>query len=180
MEKRQVSTMSADEIKSLITQLSNKYGDVREKARLALVGIGKEATTPLTEILAAQDQQTRWEAAKALGAIADPSSIPALIKILEDNVFDIRWLAAQALIAIGTESIVPLLEALSKSSDELFLREEAHHVIKYIFRDNPKAKELYDILKPVVDALEGSVSRIETPGAARTVLEKLKRMKGTL
>ena len=172
--------MSTDEIKALIPQLSDKNGDTREKARLALVGKGKEATVPLTEILTAQDQQTRWEAAKALGAIADPSSIPALIKTLEDNIFDIRWLAAQALIAIGTDSIEPLLEALSQSSDELFLREEAHHVIKYIFRDNPKAKELYDVLKPVADALESSVSRIETPGAARTALEKLKRMKGEL
>ena len=169
--------MSNDEIKALIAQLSDKNGDMREKARLALVGIGKEATPSLVETLTSKDQQSRWEAANALGALADPSSIPALIKALEDNVFDIRWLAAQALITIGTDSIAPLLEALSNSSDELFLREEAHHVIKYIFRDNPKAKELYDILKPVVNALEGPVSRIETPGAARTALEKLRKMK---
>ena len=171
--------MSIDRIDSLIKQLSDKDGQVREKARLALVGTGKEATVPLTKILTAKDQQTRWEAAKALGAIADPSAIPALIKALEDNIFDIRWLASEALIAIGHDSIAPLLEALSESSDELFLREEAHHVIKYIFRDNPKASELYNILKPVVDALEGSIPRIEVPGTAQTALEKLKRMKNT-
>ena len=132
--------------------------------------------TAFLKWLTAKDQQTRWEAAKTLVEIADPASIPALIKTLEDDIFDVRWLAAEALIAIGPDCITQLLQRLAESTKESFLHESAHHVIKYILRDNPKAIELNDILKPVVNALEGPTPRLETPGAAQTALEKLKRL----
>ena len=166
------------QINTLVKQLSDNDGQTREKARLALVDIGKEATLPLTKILGDRDRQTRWEAAKALGAIADPAAIPALINTLEDNIFDIRWLASEALVTLGTDSVIPLLETLSRSSENLFLREEARHVLKYILRDNPAANELNTILKPVIDALNGSAAGVATPGAANTALEKLKRLQG--
>ena len=166
--------VNESKIDNLIKQLSDKDGQVREKARLTLVDIGKEATLPLTKLLTAKDQQTRWEACKALGAIADPAAIPALIKTLEDDIFDIRWLAGEALVAIGPDCVRPLLERLSASSEKLFFREEARHVFKYLLRDNPKANELIVILKPVVDALNGSAASVEVPSAARTALEKLK------
>ncbi|MDD5289298.1 MAG: HEAT repeat domain-containing protein [Dehalococcoidales bacterium] len=170
--------MNTDNINALIKLLSDKDGYVREKARLALVGMEKEATAPLMELLTARDQQTRWEAAKALGTIADPSAIPALIDALEDKIFDIRWLAAEALVAIGQESIPPLLKALQERTKESFLIEGARHTIKYILRDNAQAIELKELLKPVVAALEGQVPRVETPGAAQTALIKLKIRKG--
>jgi len=163
-------------IDTLIKQLSDKDGQVRENARLTLVDIGKEATLALTKLLTAKDQQTRWEAAKALGAIADPAAIPSLVKTLEDDIFDVRWLASEALVAIGPDCIKPLLETLSTGAKNLFLREEARHVLKYILRDNPKAKELNIILKPVVDALNGSAASVEVPGVARTALEKLNKI----
>ena len=168
--------MTTGNIDTLKKQLSDKDGQVRETARLQLVSIGKAATLPLTKILTARNQQTRWEAAKTLGAIADPASIPALIGALEDDIFDIRWLAAEALITIGHESIKPLLEKLSPCCNELFLREGAHHVLKYIIRDNPKAVEVNEILKPVVHALEDLASEVEVPGAAQTALQKLNRL----
>ena len=161
-------------INTLINLLSDKDGQVREKSRLALVDIGKEATLPLTRLLTDKDQQTRWEAAKTLGAITDTAAIPSLINALEDQIFDIRWLASEALVSIGTDAVKPLLETLREHSDNLFLREEAHHVLKYILRDHPKANELNAILKPVIDALSGSVSGVNTPGAAQMALEKLK------
>ncbi len=167
--------VNANKIDVLIKQLSDKDGQIREKARLKLVDIGKEATLPLTKLLTDKDKQTRWEAGKALGAIADPAAIPALIKTLEDDIFDIRWLASEALVAIGPDCIRPLLEALSTGAKNLFLREEARHVLKYILRDNPKANELIAILKPVVDALNGSAASVEVPSAARTAIEKLSR-----
>jgi HEAT repeat protein len=167
-------------IDNLIKQLSDKDGQVREKARLPLVDIGKDATLPLTKLLTDKDKQTRWEAAKALVAIADPAAIPALIKALEDDIFDVRWLAGEALVVIGPDCIRPLLEALSTSSDKLFLREEARHVFKYILRDNPKANELIVILKPVVDALNGSAASVEVPGAARTAIQKLSRLQNPI
>jgi HEAT repeat protein len=179
-DKGREKQMNTNIIDSLIKQLSDKDGQVREKARLTLVDIGKETTAPLTKLLTAKEKQTRWEAAKALVAIADPSAIPELVKTLGDKLFDVRWLAAEALVAIGPECIASLLETLNERSDELFLREEARHVIKYIMRDNPKALELKEILKPVVAALEGSIARVEVPSAARTALEKLRGLKITL
>ena len=166
-------------IDTLIKQLSDKDGQVREKARLTLVDIGKEATLPLIKVLTARDQQTRWEAAKALVAISDPTAIPALIQTMEDTIFEVRWLASEALVGIGIDSIKPLLEKLRVCSDNLFMREEAHHVFKYVLRDHPKANELNEILKPVVHALEGSAPSVEVPGAAQTALEKLSRLHNT-
>ena len=169
--------VNENRIDTLVKQLSDKDGQVREKARLTLVDIGKEATLPLTALLNAKDQQTRWEAAKALGAIADPAAIPALIKALEDNIFDIRWLASEALVGYWSG----LYQAFTGKTeyarpDKLFFREEARHVFKYILRDNPKANELMVILKPVIDALNGSAASVEAPGVARTALEKLSRL----
>ena len=161
-------------IESLVKQLSSKDGDARQKARLALVDIGKEATLPLTTLLTEKDKQTRWEAAKALVAIADPAAIPALIKAMNDDIFDVRWLISEALVALGVDSVIPLLETLRTNSDKLYVREEAHHVLKYILRDSPQAIELKTILKPVIDALESSTAAISTPGAVQTALAKLK------
>jgi HEAT repeat protein len=166
---------SADMINDLVNKLSNNDGFVREKARLALIDIGEEAVPAIVKALAS-NQQVRWEAAKALVKIADPRSIAPLIKVLQDEVFDIRWLAAEALIAIGTDSIKPLLAALADESKELFLREGAHHVIKYIISQNPKKREMNEILKSVESALDGSVPSIMVAGAAKDALEKLKTL----
>jgi HEAT repeat protein len=165
--------VNKNSIDILIKQLSDKDGQMREKARLTLVDIGKEATLPLTTLLTAKDQQTRWEAAKTLGGISDPVAIPSLINALEDNIFEVRWLASEALVGIGAVSIKPLLEKLRIGSDNLFLREEAHHVFKYILRDNPKANDLNAILKPVIDALDSSTAGVSTPAIAKKALEKL-------
>ncbi len=121
--------ISESRLDTLIKRLSDKDGRVREKARLALEDIGKSVSTSLIKLLASKDEQTRWEAAKALVAIADPSAIPSLIDALEDNVFDIRWLAGEALVAIGPESVLPLIEALVVRSGNSFLIEGASHVI---------------------------------------------------
>ena len=59
---------------------------------------------------------------------------------------------------------------------DLLLLEEAHHVYKYIERDYPKANDLSAILKPVLDALEGSTPGVSTPGAAQMALEKLDKI----
>jgi hypothetical protein len=91
--------------------------------------------------------------------IADPR-FASLIKVLQDEVFDIRWLVAEALIAIGSDSIKPLLSSLANEPKELFLREGAHHVIKYIISQNPKEREMNEILKSVESALDGAVPSI--------------------
>lgn len=166
-------------INNLIRQLSDKDGQVREKARLALADIGKEATLPLTALLTDKDKQTRWEAAKALGTTADPAAIPALVQALNDEVFDVRWLISEALVKIGEPAIIPVLEMLTTGAEKLFLREEARHVLKYIIRNNPNNRELIDTLKPVTNALEDNTAGVSAPAAAKIAIAKMKKLPET-
>ena len=140
--------------------------------------MGKEAIPALTSALKSKSQSIQWEAAKTLGAIADPYSIPDLIEALQDEVFDIRWLAAEALIAIGKESIEPLLRAVINQSNESFLREGAHHVITYIMSSISITDELTEILKPLKSSLDrGSPQSWARPAAAEAALAKLRQLK---
>jgi hypothetical protein len=114
------------------------------------------------------DHEVRWEAAKALGEIADPRSAPALVETLEDAGFDIRWLAAEGLIALGKAGLEPLLEALPKKADSVYLREGAHHVMYDLAH-----KGFRDQLAPVMAALEGVDPEIEIREPARKALQAL-------
>ena len=98
----------------LLNALHSEDGEERRRARLSLVSLGSEAVDPLIELLPDPEHEVRWEAAKALGEIADPRSAPALVETLEDAGFDIRWLAAEGLIALGKAGLEPLLEAGSR------------------------------------------------------------------
>ena len=155
-------------INSLITELTCDDVSRCQKARKTLVSIGKPAVVPLVKALADKKEQVRWEAAKSLGQIADPTAITALLEILEDKDFDIRWLAAEGLIAIGKNGLVPLLETLIKRSDSVWFRNGAHHILSDLAR-----KGFYSILRPVLVALEGPEPSIEVPLAGEIALKKL-------
>ena len=75
----------------------------------------------MVELLKHPDHEVRWEAARALGEIADPRAAPALVVTLEDEGFDIRWLAAEGLIALGPVGLAPLLEALAEKANSVYL-----------------------------------------------------------
>lgn len=159
----------SDTIKLLIAKLTGNNGRERERARWALVDIGRPAVGSLIELLSNPRKQVRWEAAKALAAIADPAAAEVLVKALEDKVFDVRWLAAEGLINIGRESLVPLLQALIERSDSPWLREGAHHVLHDL-----AAGDLKELLQPIVDSLQDVESVMETPIAAKAILDQLK------
>jgi len=53
-------------IDTLLMQLNNDDGTVREEARGALISRGNLAVPRLQQALFDKDRQTRWEAAKAL------------------------------------------------------------------------------------------------------------------
>jgi len=169
-----------NKINGLITELGNIDGSIREKARLALIDIGKEAVPGLAEALSSRQEQLRWEAAKTLVSIADPVAVPALIKVLRDEIFDIRWLAAEALIAIGQDSIEPLLRTIINQSNDSFLQEGAHHIIAYLLPALSKSHELVEILKPVKDALDSSAPRSAGPAAAQKALEQMKHLQNNI
>ena len=155
-------------ISALISDLGSKDGIVRVRARKSLVAIGKPAIGLLVEALASKKELVRWEAAKAIGQTDDPTTTQALVKALEDDMFDVRWLAAEALINIGKEALVPLLQALTQHSDSLWLREGAHHV----FHDIEKAR-FEKIVQPVLAALEDVEPSLEVSYAAEKALEAL-------
>jgi HEAT repeat protein len=117
----------------------------------------------------------RWEAAKALGQISDPRAAEALVRALEDEMFDVRWLAAEGLITLGCGALLPLLHALVERSDSEWLREGAHHVFYDLVKGRPDIK---DILQPIMATLENVEPSLEVPFAAETALNKLTRVEG--
>ncbi|MEO5368278.1 MAG: HEAT repeat domain-containing protein [Magnetococcus sp. WYHC-3] len=89
---------SSKDVTVLMDMLANKDGMLRQTAREALVKVGKPAVPSLVQALQpSQPDQVRWEAAKALSAIGDARSIPALVTTLEDPDYGVAWLAAEAL-----------------------------------------------------------------------------------
>ncbi len=155
-------------IDPFIDALHSKDGEERRQARLSLVYLGPEAVDPLMELLHDPDHEVRWEAAKALGEIADPRSAQALVEILEDAEFDLRWLAAEGLIALGKAGLEPLLETLLKKAESVYLREGAHHVMYDLAH-----KGFRDQLAPLMAALDGADPEIEIHEPARKALQEL-------
>jgi len=164
-----VADKSIFTLEAVIANLASHDDRTREKARHTLVAMGKDAVQSLIKALKDKRYLMRWEAAKALGEIADSGAAPALVEALEDEEFDVRWLSAVALIRINIRGLRPLFRALMDRGDSTLLREGAHHV----FHDLAKG-ELRKYLAPILTVLEQSDPSIEIPWAARRALEKLK------
>lgn len=155
-------------ITSLVADLASQDELVRTDARQSLVGIRGPAVSALIGALGDPRRQVRWEAAKALGEIANPRAAPALVRALRDTEFSVRWLAAEGLIAFGPKGLVPLLRALIEHSDSVWMRQGAHHVLHDLARG-----DLREVLQPVLAALQGIEPSLEAPLAAETALDAL-------
>jgi hypothetical protein len=149
-------------VEDLVANLWSPDGVVRQHARRDLVTIGQPAVPALIEALSAGDQYVRWEAAKALGQIADPVAAPALVAALDDRDGAVRWLAAKGLIAIGCASLEPLMRALEQHPESVWLREGAHHVLHDLNHGQASVQ-----IAPVLDALHGIQPRMVVPWEAR-------------
>jgi HEAT repeat protein len=160
------NTANTDTINALVTELGSQDGMVRVRARKSLVNIGYAAVGPLVEALASKQEWVRWEAAKTLAQIGDPSATQTLIEALHDKKFDIRWLAAEGLIHIGNKAVKPLLRALIEHPDSLWMREGAHHILHDLPENNLK-----ETLKPVLHALEDVEPSLEVTVAAEAALD---------
>jgi HEAT repeat protein len=165
MPDKSISTLDA-----VIANLASHDDRTREKARHTLVAMGKDGVQSLIEPLKDKRYLMRWEAAKALGEIADSGAAPALVEALEDEAFDVRWLAAVALIRMNIRGLRPLFRALMERGDSTLLREGAHHVIHDLSKG-----ELRKYLLPVLGALEDVEPSMEVPQVASQALEKLEK-----
>ena len=67
--------------------------------------LGKPAVPSLIQLLSHRKPHVRWEAAKALGGIADPIAAFALVNAQKDRDGDVRWLAAEGLAALGRDAL---------------------------------------------------------------------------
>jgi HEAT repeat protein len=162
------SSQDTNNISAMVAAFASDEAAQRERARRKVVAVGPLAVAPLTQALAHSKTQVRWEAAKALTEIADPSSASALIAALEDEDGGIRWLAAEGLIALKEDALKPLMHALIRRSDSTWVCEGAHHVLHEL-SEGPCS----EVILPVLAALGDPVPEIESAVAAADALEKL-------
>jgi HEAT repeat protein len=142
--------MSDEVLSDLVEQLSSRRGTVRERARHMLVLIGSPAAPLLLELAQSSAKRPRWEAAKALASMVEPSSIPTLVGLLSDPESEIRWLAAEGLIKLGTRSLPEVLRLLMDNPDSVEVRRAVHHVLHDLSSMNPVLEEA---VAPVMQAL---------------------------
>lgn len=157
-------------IDELLAMLQHRDGLVRQKGRRLLVEEGGAAVPGLCRILLnSPSKDARWGAAKALGEILDPDSVPALLDALEDRNSDVAWLAAVALKGLGREAWKPVLQRLvERGVDSVAVRDGVHHV--FVGQKFDRYEELF---ATVVRSLEfGELDEAGSMAAA----EILKRM----
>jgi HEAT repeat protein len=157
-------------IQQLIEEFHNRDGLRRKAARERLTEIGMSAVTQLIKALDDDEQMVRWEAARTLKDVNDPSAAPALVNALMDESFEVQWLAAEALIALQQDAIKPILKALTKNSGSQYLRQGAHHVLHALERNGQLPRPIVDFL----DALRSFEPVERIPGLARYALKSLK------
>lgn len=133
-------------IQQLVEEFHNEDGIKRKAVREKLSAIGKAAVPQLIEALDDDEQIVRWEAARTLKDLHDPSAAPALVKTLMDESFEVQWLAAEALIALEQDAVKPLLEALMHNSGSQALRQGTHHVLHALERRKMLTKPVQDFL----------------------------------
>ena len=156
------------EIETLVDSLADVDGVRRQAAREQLIQGGSQAVPSLVRALQSSSERARWEAAKALGEIAEPSAAPALVDALEDKKSAVRWLAATALINLGRAALVPMLRGLEGHSDSIWFRDGAHHVLRTLIREGEADEAI-----PVLEALENIEPVVEAPIAAYHALQGL-------
>ncbi len=156
-------------VDQLLAGLASNDAVERQRARNALVEVGSSAVPGLLTTLDDKRQHVRWEAAKTLAEIADPSASETLVQALGDEDSDVRWVAGEALIALKRDALKPLLKGLTKSRDSEGLFKSAHHVV----RDLSQHSDLGQLFAPVLKALNQSEPEVGVPVAAQRALENL-------
>jgi hypothetical protein len=165
------SSMMTEEINSLINDLHNENGLVRQKARFGLTSIGHEAIPSLIDVVQNEKGQARWEAIETLSRMNAPSAVPVLIEALKDEDTGIRWAASNALIHQERAALKPLLNALVQADGytSARFRQLSHHIL-HVFDNH---HQLHPKETEVLEALEGPSPEAKVPWAAERALEEL-------
>jgi HEAT repeats len=160
-----------DNIAKLIKgSLDNSSSSKKLAARKTLVKIGRSIIPQINKLLAAENNLLRMEAAKIVELIADRKSIPFLINLLDDKVFEIRWIAAEGLIKIGRRSILPLLKAVRDGKSSILFNNGVHHVLIELLNENEKGKRT-SLLQSLENTNElGETAPVEASEAIKTIL----------
>lgn len=156
-------------ISSLVDELDDSDGLIRQKARRKLIGFGRDASPALIEVVQNDGGHARWEAIEALGEIRDPEAAPALVEALTDEEKGTCWAASNALIGLDRAAIRPLLIGLTRHFDSAQFREVAHHTLHGLKDHGRLLPEELQVLK----ALEGIEPAAKVPWAAQKALENL-------
>lgn len=96
--------------------------------------------------------------------IADRRSIPALINLLDDNVFEIRWIAAEGLIRIGRRSIIPLLRSIREGKSSCSPGMGAYHVLQFLLSGSEKKALNHLMVNSEKDLKRASLELMDNPG----------------
>jgi HEAT repeat protein len=162
--------MERESLADLVSQLSDQNGIARERARHALALIGRPAVPSLVELAGSHDKLPRWEAARALSAIADPESIPTLVGLLADSESDIRWIAAVGLVRIGPRSLPASLREAIDNPDSIEVRRAVHHVLHELAKDN---RVIGELVSPVLEVLGETDPSGAIPPVAQRALKQV-------
>jgi HEAT repeat protein/Uri superfamily endonuclease len=141
-------SVSYDSLDELIRILNSGSEEERESAAVALAGVGPDAIGPLVAILAGDDADARWWAARALAEVGGREAVQPLAGALCDADPDVRACAALALGRIGGGEAATVLA--SRLTDESG------------FVASVAADALGMIGEPAVEALTGMLTNENT------------------
>lgn len=174
----QTTSQPEDQFESLISQMGDENGLVRQRARLMLVHLGKDSIPYLRDALHSQNTHVRWEAVNALGEFNEPDVLEDLTAMLMDEDVGVRWTTAENLIQQGRDAMCPLLLSFIHNFDSPWMREGLHHIL-HVFKDHKLlyAEELTLFEKLDKHAIPGFTGgwNSEAAWAAEKALEALDR-----
>ncbi len=108
--------VASDEMDELLEILVSADEDSREEAALALGRYGAAAAKRLAALLASGEVDARWWATRALAEVGGGDGVPALVTALSDPDADVRACAALALGRSGDGAVAP--ELADRLADE--------------------------------------------------------------
>ena len=162
---------SPQAIRRLATDLGDKNGMTRKRARNELIHLGKAVTPLLLEGLRHPEVIVRWETLKIFCHVRDLRAAGPLVVALEDENIGVQWVAAEALISQGPEVIPLLLKALIAEPESLLLRQGAHHVLHDLAQQGLLPKAAVEVLR----AIEGITAESSCLVAAARALEAMEK-----